>query len=1214
MARRPNQGARDLVAEYLGQTPHARSQRAPSTGGSVTQEQRTKGATHRRNYSKKGSRAVAKTQAAGGTSGRRSYGSAEEEDDGGFGLGDITSGISNLGSKVVGKAIEYADVPFSFGRSALNQASIGAAELDAKLSEIVTGSPNQGFLGNPMNKTGDLKNEEMSWDDFVDDAMSHKGTLDYAKEAANKNPDESLTGNAVADFGAGFAGDLAAAGLTPKVRVPANLRASNVANVTNRASKAGLHEIASKLQRSQSFKGLTQSELDELQKFVPEAGHRSGAEFLGKQVVSQNTLNKATAPLRNTRQAVGDVLDKTPGLRHVRGANADLRAMARSADPETSRKGLTMLRTAPVEHAIARHEGGDWLKRWREATKDLSPEDHAAVYDTLGGARNAMSSSKISADLEGLLDEAHKVASAAGIKIGKIEDYVPHVWTRQMREASLSGKKTSMRKMMQDPTLAREIRAEGKWLGEVAPAGMNEADLLDWANARARAVFGQDLFTKNLDEVGEVYAHSLFGQIAEARTYRRLQDEGLAIDNDTFDQLRHAENSANFAGGKVDEALAETGSARAAVRSAEDEALAGRQSDLRSVATGDFQLDETRMASEAANTARLNVDDAERRIAEVTDARGRKSQPNMDVDDLEGAIVRELQVAAKELGLKGTSRMRRAQLVNVLRKEMARQQTDEAAGMIVSGRSDLDTIAAIQEEATADLNKIYLLLDASKDQAHPSLARARESLLSSQQWAELASNETDISMRALAHESAKADLLDAKLSQALGTAREAEWRLQDLQGVAGEKIAKSIQETTYQHIAGIPGWQFDPELARVMTKTMELTSPGAYNKLTKTMDAMLNYVKSYQIATPGFHMRNAFGGMWNMALDDVNIGILKRYWQAMRLESKGGLEAVEKRFGKDWADKFHQSRMISGRGQIETLSNAASDGGKVSSWIPGSSKFKWLKASHAAGTTVEHWLRGGHAMDKLLKGSDMDGALQSVMKSHFDYGDLTRFERNVVKRIIPFYTWSRKNIPLQAEMLIRKPSQFAKYGMFAENLGAVAPPVDWAQVPEYYTDIGATPTPLGNEDNAVMFSPASQLPLGDLMDVTDIGKYQSMVTPWAKAPVEIYAGKQFFKGLPLTGKLVEAPRSVGPFMPALRALGYAKGDKIKENALYAVTQFIPLINQERRLLPKEKKYQERMYTTWANFAVGAGLRTVTDSEKKGAKYFGAANESPQYRD
>ena len=109
--------------------------------------------------------------------------------------------------------------------------------------------------------------------------------------------------------------------------------------------------------------------------------------------------------------------------------------------------------------------------------------------------------------------------------------------------------------------------------------------------------------------------------------------------------------------------------------------------------------------------------------------------------------------------------------------------------------------------------------------------------------------------------------------------------------------------------------------------------------------------------------------------------------------------------------------------------------------------------------------------------------IKAVQKYLFDYGDISPFERSVLKRVMPFYTWSRKNIPLQFEAIALHPDKINKINIAKENIQAannVQVP-DPSEVPSYVVD--GMPIYTGrSEDPAVVsvFQLQNTLPFADL--------------------------------------------------------------------------------------------------------------------------------------
>jgi hypothetical protein len=83
-------------------------------------------------------------------------------------------------------------------------------------------------------------------------------------------------------------------------------------------------------------------------------------------------------------------------------------------------------------------------------------------------------------------------------------------------------------------------------------------------------------------------------------------------------------------------------------------------------------------------------------------------------------------------------------------------------------------------------------------------------------------------------------------------------------------------------------------------------------------------------------------------------------------------------------------------------------------------------AATRASELRDHWVRLAHFTDILSKSRQplriaIEQAGRRVKKFHPDGMDLTGFEQNVMRRIIPFYSWMRKATPLVIEGAVMRP-------------------------------------------------------------------------------------------------------------------------------------------------------------------------------------------------
>jgi len=299
-------------------------------------------------------------------------------------------------------------------------------------------------------------------------------------------------------------------------------------------------------------------------------------------------------------------------------------------------------------------------------------------------------------------------------------------------------------------------------------------------------------------------------------------------------------------------------------------------------------------------------------------------------------------------------------------------------------------------------------------------------------------------------------------------------------------------------------WYFNPQIAKeidVVRKTF--IGEEVTKDFLKVYDATQNLWKKWTLAVfPAYHFRNMIGNWWNNYLGGVLNPFI--YKEAKELQDgflKGTLSTKDELTYK-LAQKWNIVRTGIYGSEIPSLEPTLKKSIGQSVNYPADLGMK-------VGTYIEDNARLAHFMDKLKKGWSPKEASFSVKKYLFDYQDLTMFEKNVMRRLMPFYTWTRKNLPLQLEALINKtgkvlPIQKIRYNSY---LGAGQPPEEllpsWVQerMPMFYKKEGRL----------------SQFPLESYIPFADIGKVvrpteiaSELLSPLIKTPIELASNRSWY--------------------------------------------------------------------------------------------------------
>jgi len=306
--------------------------------------------------------------------------------------------------------------------------------------------------------------------------------------------------------------------------------------------------------------------------------------------------------------------------------------------------------------------------------------------------------------------------------------------------------------------------------------------------------------------------------------------------------------------------------------------------------------------------------------------------------------------------------------------------------------------------------------------------------------------------------------------------------------------------------------------------------------LTVFYDKFLNTWKGLTLVTPGFHLRNLFGNMFNSyvaGMDTIaqfkytRIGMLELadFDKAVKLIAKGEkFSALPKNLQKAYNNviDFQKSGLIqSHRGvrdleQLKEASELGADGAKgVKKLYNEVIRLNFNIAEKMDDTQRYILYRWG-----LDKYGDANKAAKIVTDSLFDYSALTGFEKDVMKRLFPFYTFMKNNFIFHAKNILANPKLYARtgraYKYYLEDIAGYGPD----DLPDYMVESMWLPLPMmvtKNDKQGIAFLKAN-LPITDFMELVQnpFEKGVQSITAPVKLLLELGAGRDMFTGQPIT--------------------------------------------------------------------------------------------------
>ena len=291
--------------------------------------------------------------------------------------------------------------------------------------------------------------------------------------------------------------------------------------------------------------------------------------------------------------------------------------------------------------------------------------------------------------------------------------------------------------------------------------------------------------------------------------------------------------------------------------------------------------------------------------------------------------------------------------------------------------------------------------------------------------------------------------------------------------------------------------------------TRDALKEADYNAMLGVFDKVTNWWKTWAtVMRPAFHFRNAMSNIFNNFLAGVKNPLT--YTKATAIQMGIPIQLNVQGITLDGPEIAQLAREygVTGRGlitdEIRLNVQKAISGTTPTDWLKvwNAQKFVPAQVGFKVGSTIEDNARLTLFIDGLEKGMGAKESAARVMTYLFDYYDLTHFEKNTMRRIMPFYTWSRKNIPLQLENLVKQPAKYAAIEKGKRAIEGDEKGIPRHELPEFIKKQFAIRTKRDAQTGEeTYFLLGGWLPAADI-ERMDMASIFNMLHPLVKTPIE----------------------------------------------------------------------------------------------------------------
>lgn len=387
------------------------------------------------------------------------------------------------------------------------------------------------------------------------------------------------------------------------------------------------------------------------------------------------------------------------------------------------------------------------------------------------------------------------------------------------------------------------------------------------------------------------------------------------------------------------------------------------------------------------------------------------------------------------------------------------------------------------------------------------------------------------------------------------------------------KYASVIEE------GGLKVHLFNPEAAGIAQRFFGLTrNRDNWDNFLRFWDEMHTVWRSWTLfPIPSYHLRNTLSNAVMLFLGGVTsvesftfphkmFSIVKRQrdgaisldearkaMESIVIPSNAGITSDGQRFYEEFIRRgglhgFYQNEYsrISGRLRVgNELSKELTRRGL----LPSSEAYgrivldnPMIRAGGSVGHAIEARFRMSAFYDAFVKTGSFDEAEATMKRLLYDYSDLSAFERDVMRRVVPFYTWIRHNTPRMLETMITDPVKHIRLARMLHQIeqGALdRKPPKKGGLQEWMKDAFGVILSEDKDGKYFMKFAEGVFPMYDVYGMF-AGKgfleaFTRGVTPFAKFPIEQLMNKSLF-----TDREIEKVPGEPSQRPTFAGLGFTR--------------------------------------------------------------------------